>query len=108
MKIRKGDKVRVIAGKDRGQEGTIERIYEKKNKIVIQGINMVKRHMKKSQELPQGGIIDVPRPLNLSNVMVLCGKCKKPTRIQFKTEKGKKIRVCSKCDAELNTPKSKK
>ena len=107
MKLRKGDKVKVMAGKDRGQEGTIERIYEKQSKIVIQGINMVKRHVKKNQELPEGGIVDVARPFNLSNVMVVCGKCKKPTRVQFKIEKDKKIRVCAKCDAPLNTPKAK-
>ncbi len=107
MKLRKGDKVKIMAGKDRGQEGTVDRIYEKQNRIVIQGINMVKRHMKKSQQMPDGGIVDVPRPLNLSNVMVVCGKCKKPTRVQFKIEKDKKIRVCAKCSAPLSTPKAK-
>lgn len=101
MKLRKGDKVRVMAGKDKGREGTIDRVYAKQEKVVLQGINMYKRHVKKSQEMPQGGIIDIPRPIVVSNLMFICPKCKKPTRVGYKIEKNKKIRICKKCNKAL-------
>lgn len=101
MKIRTGDTVRVITGKDKGKEGNVERIYKKQQKIAIPTLNLFKRHMKKSQEMPQGGIVEVPRPLDVSNVMVVCPSCKKPTRIGYSTESGKKMRVCKKCKAVI-------
>ncbi len=105
MKIQKGDKVRVMKGKDRGKEGIVERVYEKQGKIIVQGINLAKRHVRKNEQLPEGGIVDIPRPLQVSNVMILCSKCKKPVRVQYKLEKDQKIRVCAQCDAQISSHK---
>lgn len=101
MKIKKGDKIRVITGKDKGREGTVERIYEKSNKALIQGINLYKRHLKKSDQAKQGGIVDVPRPIDLAKVSLICPKCKKLTRIGYKLEKNKKFRICKKCESKI-------
>jgi len=101
MKIKKGDKVKVIYGKDKGREGVVEKVYRKANKILILGINLYKRHIKKSEKMPQGGIIDVPRPLAVSKVMLICPKCKKETRVGFLLENGKKFRICKKCKSKI-------
>ncbi|KKQ23624.1 MAG: 50S ribosomal protein L24 [Candidatus Roizmanbacteria bacterium GW2011_GWC2_37_13] len=101
MKIKKGDKIRVMAGKDKGREGKVEKVYKKSNKILISNINVYKRHVKKNEKMPQGGIVDVPRPLDASKVMLICPKCGKATRVGFKIEKNKKLRVCKKCDSKI-------
>jgi len=101
MKIKKGDKVRVMAGKDKGREGKVEKVYKKSNKILIPNINIYKRHVKKSDKMPQGGIVDVPRPLDVAKIMLICPKCGKMTRIGFKVEKDKKLRVCKKCESKI-------
>ena len=92
MKLRKGDKVKVIAGKDKGRDGVVERVYKKQNKVLIPGINIYKRHMKKSDQIPQGGIVELPRPLDASKVMFINSTTKKITRLGFVTEGGKKLR----------------
>lgn len=101
MKIKKGDKIRVITGKDKGREGVIERVYRKSKKVLVQGINLFKRHLKKSEQAPQGGIVDVPRPILISKVMLVCPKCGKTTRVGFKLEKNKKFRICKKCQSKI-------
>lgn len=101
MKIRKGDKIRVIAGKDKGKEGVVERVYRKSNKILVMGINLYKRHLKKSDKFPQGGIVEVPRPILVSKVILVCPKCKKPTRVGYLLEKDKKVRICKKCKSAI-------
>ena len=97
MKIKKGDKVKVIYGKDKGREGTVEKVYRKRKMVVIPGVNIYKKHVKRSEQFPQGGAIEVPRPLDVSKVMLICPSCKKPVRVGFKLEKGKKYRVCKSC-----------
>lgn len=101
MKILKADKVKIIYGKDKGREGKIDRVYKKQNKVLIEGINIYKKHIKKSEQTPQGGVVEVPRPLDASKVAVICPKCSKPTRIAIKREKGKKFRVCKKCKSVI-------
>jgi len=96
MKIKKGDTIIVITGKDKGKEGIVERIYQKSQKVLIPTLNMYKKHMKKSDQFPQGGIVDVPRPLHLSNVMVKCPKTSKPTRVGIRIENNKKLRFSKK------------
>ncbi|KXK11711.1 MAG: 50S ribosomal protein L24 [Microgenomates bacterium OLB23] len=91
MKLRKGDKVRIISGKDKGKEGTIERVYENSNKVLLPGLNMYKKHVRKSDQFPQGGVMDVPRPLDASKVMFVSGTTKKVTRLGYVVENGKKI-----------------
>ena len=93
MKVHKGDKVRVIAGKDKGQEGVIDRVYAKQNKVLITNVNIYKRHMKKNEQFPQGGIISLPRALDASKVMKISDSEKKTTRIGYVIEAGKKFRV---------------
>lgn len=101
MKIKKGDLVRVIYGKDKGREGKIEKVYRKKNQVLIPGINLYKRHIKKNEKMPQGGIISVPRPLDASKVMIICKSCKQLTRVGYQVKKGKKIRICKQCGSQL-------
>jgi len=101
MKIKKGDKVKVIYGKDKGKEGVVEKVYKKTNKVLIPGVNLYKKHIKKNEKMPQGGIIDIPRPLDVSKVMLICPKCKKPTRVGFFKEGKKKFRICKKCESKI-------
>ena len=93
MKIRKGDTVLVIAGKDKGRTGNVERVYPKSNKVVVESINMYKKTVPKTEQTPQGGIMDVPRPIHASNLMVVDPKTKKPSRVKYEIKDGKKERV---------------
>jgi large subunit ribosomal protein L24 len=102
--IRKDDKVKVIVGKDQGKIGKVLKVDRKKNRILIEKINMVKRHSKPTNQNRQGGIIEKEMPIQSSNVMVMCGKCVGPARIKMqRLEDGKKIRVCVKCNEALDT-----
>ena len=100
MKIKKGDKVIVIAGKDKGKRGTIVRVVTKKDAVIVSGINIVKKAMRKRSQQDQGGIVEVEAPLNISNVALVCKKCG-PTRAGYKIDGDKKIRVCRKCGEAL-------
>jgi large subunit ribosomal protein L24 len=93
MHVKKGDKVVVISGKDKGKQGTILEAYPKQNRVLVEGINIVKKHSKPSQLNPQGGIISKEAAIHVSNVMPLDPKSGKPTRVGYKIENGKKVRV---------------
>lgn len=93
MHVKKGDKVVVISGKDKGKQGTILSAYPKQNRVLVEGINIVKKHSKPSQINPQGGIISKEAAIHVSNVMPLDPKSGKPTRVGYKIENGKKVRV---------------
>ena len=95
-KIRKNDTVEVIAGKDKGKRGTVVRVLLKKDAVIVSGVNIVKKAMKKRSQQDQGGIAEVEPPLNISNVAILCKKCG-ATKIGYKMDGDKKIRVCRKC-----------
>lgn len=98
MKIRIKDKVIISRGKDKGKEGEVERTYPAMNKIVVKGLNVYKKHVKKSDAFPQGGIVEISRALPVGNVMLKCPKCKEKTRIGYKvTDSGAKQRICRKC-----------
>lgn len=101
MKIKKGDKVVVSAGKDKGREGTVERVYPNQEKILVAGANMVKRHVDKTEQTPQGGVVEVPRPFHVSNVLLICPKCGKKTKIAYSIEKKGKKRMCKKCKSKF-------
>jgi len=101
MKIKKGDKIKVISGKDKGREGVVEKVYLKANKVLIPGINIYKKHIKKNEKMPQGGIIEIPRPLDVCKVMLICPKCGKATRVRIERRDGKKFRVCKKCNSNI-------
>jgi len=100
FKIRKDDQVEVIAGKDKGKRGTIVRVVRDKNRVIVSGINIVKKAMKKRSQQDRGGIIEIEAPIHVSNVMIVCKKCG-PTRIGYKIDGDKKIRVCRKCGEAL-------
>lgn len=101
MKILKGDKVKVIYGKDKGREGKVERVYKKQRKVLIEKINIYKKHVKKNEQNPQGGIIELPRALDVSKVILICPKCSKQTRVSIKKEGKKKFRICKKCNSKI-------
>lgn len=101
LNVKKGDNVIVIAGKDKGKQGKVLSASPKNEKVVVEGVSMVKRHTKPSQKLPQGGIIEKEAPIHVSNVMPYCSNCKKGVRVGHVIENGKKIRVCRKCGKAL-------
>ncbi|MBU1000569.1 50S ribosomal protein L24 [Patescibacteria group bacterium] len=109
MKIQKGDKVKIILGKDRGKEGKIGLVMVKSKKVFVEGANLYKRHVKKRGNL-EGGIIDIPKPMDISNVALICPNCNKTTRVGIKKLENNdklavsaKIRFCRKCKKEINT-----
>ncbi len=97
MKIKKGDKIKVVAGKDKGRDGIVEKVYPKSETIIVPRINIYKKHIKKNEKMPQGGVVEVPRPLSVSKVMLVCPKCGKMTRVGYEVVKQRKYRVCKKC-----------
>lgn len=102
--IKINDKVKVVAGKERGKIGKVLKIDRKKNRILIENINIVKRHARPSAQQRQGGIIESEAPIDFSNVMLMCSKCVTPIRIKTKRlEDGKKVRVCGKCDEIIDS-----
>lgn len=100
LAVKKGDKVLVIAGKDRHKVGEIRRVIPRKNLVIVTGVNLVKKHLKRTAKTPQGGIIDVEKPLHVSNVMLLDPKTNKPTRIAYKMSGQDKVRI-SKVSGEI-------
>jgi large subunit ribosomal protein L24 len=103
MKIKKEDTVLVIVGKDKGKKGKVRQIMPKDNVLIIEGVNIIKRHMKARGQARQAGIIEREAPLQISNVMLVCPKCSKPVRIQSKIlEDGKRVRICGKCNEVIN------
>lgn len=101
MKLKKQDKIIVITGKDKGREGVVERVYRKQMKVRVQGINIYKKHVKKNQEMPKGGVVELPRPIDISKIMFHCPKCKKSAKLGFELKGNKKIRICKKCKAQV-------
>lgn len=101
MKLRKGDTVRVITGKDKGAEGVVERVFPQTNKVIVSGVNTSAKHQVARRANEQSGIIDKDMPIDVSNVMIVCEKCG-PTRIGHRIDDdGKKHRVCRKCGGDL-------
>lgn len=100
FKIHKDDTVQVIAGKDKGKRGTVVRVVTKKDAVIVSGINIVKKAMKKRSQQDQGGIVEIEAPLHISNVALICKKCG-PTRAGYKIDGDKKTRVCRKCGEAL-------
>jgi large subunit ribosomal protein L24 len=97
MKIKKGDKVLIIKGKDRGKVGQVIKALPKDNKVVIEGLNLVKKHIKPRKEGEKGKIVTVPKPIFVSNIKLVCPKCNKATKIGYKIEGQNKNRYCKKC-----------
>jgi len=100
MRLKKGDQVRVITGKDKNKEGRILRVDQTKGRVIVEGLNMVKKTVRPQREGDKGSIIEIEAALNSSNVMILCKKCG-PTRIGFSVTDGAKERICKKCGGKL-------
>ena len=106
MKIKKNDKVKIIAGKDQGKVGKVLQIFPERNKVSVEGLNLLIKHMRPRRQGEKGQRIEFPAPMNLSNVMLVCPKCGKPARVNYKyievkdsqaDKKNKKYRVCQRC-----------
>ena len=102
MKILKGDKVVVIAGSDKGKEGTVQAVYPKLNKVVVEGVNVHKKHKKPTQANPEGSVVEMYVPIDASNVAIVDPKTKKASRVGYKREKGKKVRISKASGSKLN------
>jgi large subunit ribosomal protein L24 len=108
MNVRKGDTVLVLAGKDRGKRGTVERVEITKRGlgVVVPGLNMARRHQRPRTRTQQAGILDLPVPIHVSNVQVVCPRCGKPTRISHqRLENGQTVRVCKHCGEQIEGSK---
>ena len=104
IRIKKEDKVKIIAGKDKGKIGKVIRVDKKKNRLLVEKANMIKRHVKPSVKNPQGGIVEGEGPIHWSNVMVICSNCVKPARIRMKVlDSGEKVRACAKCNETIDS-----
>ena len=99
MQVRSGDKVKVIAGKDKGKEGKVLAVVPSTSRVIVEGVSVAKRHQRPTQQMPQGGIIEKEAPISNSNVMLVCPACGKATRVGHKVlDNGTKVRVCKKCN----------
>jgi large subunit ribosomal protein L24 len=101
MRLRAGDKVKVISGKDAGKESRIDRVIPRKNQVIVEGVNTARKHQKQRGQTMQGGIIDKDMPIDASNVMIVCDDCGQPTRIGYRVDDKGKQRVCRRCGGDL-------
>ena len=102
MNVKRGDKVRIIAGKDKGKDGKVLRAYPEKQRVMVEGANMIKKHTRPSTKNQQGGIMTVEGTIHVSNVMLLCPTCNEPTRVGRRREGDAKVRVCKKCGKDVD------
>jgi len=104
LKIKRGDLVEVISGKDKGKRGKVLKVIPRERKVIVEGVNMVKRHQRPIPQLREGGIIEREAPIYISKVMVVCPNCDRRTRVGFKVlENGDKVRYCKKCGEIIDT-----
>ena len=101
MRLREGDKVKVISGKDAGKESRISKVYPKKDQVIVEGVNTAKRHTRPRGQTMQGGIVDKDMPIHVSNVMIMCADCGRPVRISYRVDEHGKYRVCPRCGSDL-------
>jgi large subunit ribosomal protein L24 len=109
MKIRKSDIVTVISGDDKGKTGKVLRALRGENKLIVEGINLVWKHMRKSKDYPKGARIRKEAPISIANVMLVCQSCGKPAKVAMKfLESGEKVRICKKCKETISVAESPK
>lgn len=101
MKIKKGDQVLIISGKDRGRKGKIIKALPRENKVIIEGMNIKKKHIRPKRQGEKGQIAEIPGPISISNIKLICPKCGKPCRIGYRVTEKAKYRICKKCGAEI-------
>ncbi len=102
LTIRAGDKVQVISGKDKGKEGKVLRAFPEKQRVIVERVNLIKKHTRPSQRYRQGGIVELEGTIHVSNLMLVCPTCGQPTRVGRKREDGVRLRVCKKCGKEID------
>ncbi len=103
MKIRSGDQVLITTGKDRGKQGMVRAVDRSKGRLIVEGLGIVKKHLKPTPKHPHGGVVEMSAPMDVSNVVLLCGACSKPTRVKVKTTAQGSIRICQHCQAAVAT-----
>lgn len=101
MKIKKNDQVVVISGKYRGKKGKVIRVLPEEERVVVEGVNVLKKHVRPKKSGEKGQIVEMPSPFSVSNVKLICSKCNKATRVGYKFEGKKKTRICKKCNKEI-------
>jgi large subunit ribosomal protein L24 len=101
MKLKKGDAIKIISGKDRGKTGTVLTVFPETGKISVDGLNVFKKRSRPKRQGEKGQTVSVPRPFAASKAMLLCGDCKKPTRLGYRMEGSNKVRYCKKCKASV-------
>lgn len=101
MKIKKGDQVLIMKGKDRGKKAKVLRGFPEKNQILVDGINIKKVHRRSKKEGEKGQVVEIPAPLDVAKVKIVCPKCGKPSRVGYRLQEKGKIRICKKCGEEL-------
>lgn len=102
MKLKTGDEVVVISGKDRGKKGRIIRVFPKETRAIVDGVNKMRKHVRPTPRNPQAGIIEIFGKIHLSKLMLVCPKCGKPTRVGIKTDGERKFRYCKKCQRSVD------
>jgi large subunit ribosomal protein L24 len=103
--LKKGDKVIVLSGRDKGKTGIIDRVYVKTAQVLVEGINIAKKHVKVSKKYPSGGVVEVVKPISVAKVELICPNCSKPTRVGYDASGKEKTRVCKKCKKAIASPK---
>jgi large subunit ribosomal protein L24 len=104
IRIKKDDKVKILTGKDKGKISKVIKVIKKSNRVVVENINVVKVHQQPTQANPQGGIVEKSMPVEISNMMLMCNHCVKPTRVSIKElDNGKRVRVCKKCNEQIDS-----
>ncbi len=99
MKIKKGDNVKIMSGKDRGKTGTVLHAYPEENRVIVDGLNVFKKRSRPKKQGQKGETVLVPRPMPASKVMLICTNCKRPVRVGFRVEGARRVRFCKKCQA---------
>jgi large subunit ribosomal protein L24 len=101
MKIRKGDQIKMIAGKDRGKQGKILRVDKNAERVSVEGLNLLKKHRRPKKQGEKGQRVEIPAAVHISNVKLICPHCGKATRVGYSFSQDKKVRICKKCQAEI-------
>ena len=101
MKIKKGDKVLVISGKNRGKIGKVMSVFYDKSRVIVEGVNLQKKHVRPKKQGEKGQMVEVTVPIDISNIKLICDKCNKATRVGYKVEGKEKFRICKKCEEAI-------
>ncbi|MBS3955952.1 MAG: 50S ribosomal protein L24 [Clostridiales bacterium] len=102
LTIRKGDRVKVITGKDKGKESRVLRVYPHRERLVVEHVNMIKKHQRATQRQPKGGILEIEGTIHVSNVMLICPSCAQATRVSRRRDDAGRVRVCKKCGKDID------